>query len=287
MSREVGERLTEYLQLPRTRRGDYGWGRVVAALVLLTVGCAAIVGGVGTALALASTADGSPPPVVGILQVGVIGLWVAIVWLVACTLFGMRFGDLVSWRSRVRWRLLGISTAISVLGLGAYTLALAAINGSSLVPLTGAIWLAVLVALILVPIQAAAEELLFRAFVPQIILAKTGVNAVKYGVVAVISSVVFASLHGAGSIGGLIMFALFGVVFATLVYFTAGVEAAIALHAVNNLLVIVGGMLTGREAKPGEVDNALSPATFAQLGVMIAIAVVIAFIERRRTGTPR
>lgn len=287
MSAQTVEQLTEFLQWPRIRRGGYGWGRVLAALALLTVGCAAIVGGVGTSLALASTSDTSPPPVIGILQVGVIGLWVVIVWLVACTMFGMRFGDLFSWRSRVRWRLLGTAVGISIVGLGAYTGVLAAINGSSLVPLTGAIWLAVLAALILVPIQAAAEELIFRAFVPQVILGKTGVNAVKYGIVAVISSVVFASLHGAGSIGGLVMFALFGLVFAALVYFTAGVEASIALHAVNNLLVIVGGMLTGREAKPGEVDNALTPATFAQLGTMIVIAVAIVLVVRRRSGTSR
>ncbi len=278
--------IERYLTWPATRRCAYGWGRVALGLLLLVAGCGLVVTVVGTVIALATLGEGanpsaSPAPVLMVVQMAVSGLWALVVWGVARGVFRMSFADLVSWVPGVRWGLLGKATLISLVGLGAYTIAVALAKGTPVVPLTGEMIVAIVAAILLIPFQALAEELLFRAFGPQVVLGRIGHDTAKYAVVAVVSSAIFASLHGASNTIAWLTFLIFGLVFAVLVRTTAGVEAAFALHAVNNVLLVVSGILTGRNLTAVQGDVVVDLAVVAQVVVVVAIAAAIPLVTRR------
>jgi len=96
-----------------------------------------------------------------------------------------------------------------------------------------------LITLILVPFQAAAEEFLFRGYLNQALI--------KYlkspWVVFIITSIGFALIHGwnpeaEGQIGPyLASIFLFGFAMCVLLYFEGGIESAIGAHIANNIFV--------------------------------------------------
>ena len=145
----------------------------------------------------------------------------------------------------------------------------------------GALLLGIVAAVVLIPVQALAEELLFRGFGPQLVLGKVGAGRVAYWVSAVVASGLFAALHGAATMTALGVFFILGLVFAFLVRTTGGLEAAVALHAVNNVFVVVNGLLFGQDvaAKQGEVG--VDWAVVAQVVVLMGVAVVINLLARR------
>src|SRR5690606_30694143 len=90
--------------------------------------------------------------------------------------------------------------------------------------------------LLLVPFQAAAEEYVFRGVVVQAIGA--WVRWLPVG--ALVSTAVFAALH-IYDVWGLVDVAVFAIAAVIATWRTGGLEAAIALHAVNN--VVAFGLL--------------------------------------------
>lgn len=279
---QTSSALHLYLTRPAATRGQYGWGRIAAAFGLLLVGCAIVVVGIATFLATVGTADGSAaPPVMTVLQMAVIALWAVVVWAVARALFGMRLADVFSWVPGIRWGVLAKSTAIALVGLGAYYGVLFAISKDQTVPLTSGVLLAVAAAILLIPLQALAEELLFRAFGPQVIHGKIGVSAASYVIVSLVFSALFASFHGAGTLAAWLAFFILAIVFAVLVYATAGVEAAVAVHAVNNVLLVVSGLLKKRDIAASQGNVTVDLTVVVQILVVIAVAAVIILATRR------
>lgn len=267
------------------RNGPYGWGKVILGLALLLVGCGVVVVVVGSALAMVTaTGEASPGPVVAVLQMAVIGLWALVVVAVARLLWKMRAGDLVSWVPGVRWGLLGKASLVSVVGLGVNWVGLLLVAGKPLVVPDGVMIGAFVLALLLIPIQALAEELLFRAFGPQLILGKMGFTTLRFAVVSLIYSLLFASAHGASSLSIWVVFVILGGILAYLVYKTGGIEAAVALHALNNVFVVIGGMLRGKDASQ---SGGFDISVVIQVLIFIAIAAVIVRISRKeRAASP-
>ncbi|MGH8929339.1 MAG: lysostaphin resistance A-like protein [Egibacteraceae bacterium] len=112
-----------------------------------------------------------------------------------------------------------------------------------------------LIVLLLAPLQATAEEYVFRGWLLQGI--GTYLRSPWPAVAG--SSVLFALLHG-GSAWAFVYYALFGAVLAALTVRTGGLEAGIALHVVNNTVLFLAvaattgldlsGVLTARAAVP-------------------------------------
>lgn len=129
-------------------------------------------------------------------------------------------------------------------------------------------WLLVMV-LIMTPFQAAGEEYAFRGWLLQNVGAWFKHRIVALVVPSVISIVAFGAAHTSPNIWILADLAVFTTVAMIATWRTGGLEAAIAIHAVNNVSVfIVVIMLGGWEDAFISTDTTSTPAA---LGVSILV----------------
>ena len=147
---------------------------------------------------------------------------------------------LVSVQPGIRWRYL----------LGCLVVALVVLNGVNLLATltTGPLhvapqkgfWGFLAVIVLTSPLQAAAEEIFFRGYLMQAL--GSLVARPWFGVV--VSSVVFALLHGTQNLPLFVDRLAFGLLAALLVWRTGGLEAGIAAHVINNVFAFVIAGLT-------------------------------------------
>lgn len=182
-----------------------------------------------------------------------------------------------------RATLLALVTAGAAVGLavaGAVLLADRQVTGP--VPDLG--W--VLVAgLLTVPLRAAAEEVLFRGYLSQAVAGWIGRPRVGAAVAAVVSAVLWAALHGTDDLTGLLGRVAFGLAASAAVALTGGVEAAVALHAVCAVVVLLLGAGLGEEAVPALVPSGAGEA-FALVGAagLVLFVGLLARSGARSTG---
>lgn len=161
--------------------------------------------------------------------------------LVAVLVTGPRpIGYLSSVTGRLRWRWLGrtmlMSFTVFIVTIGA-SLAVAAWTDPGEVQAPGhadtQLILAIALVLAITPFQAAAEEYVFRGYVLQLVGSWT-----RFATVPVLVSVpLFAAGHDY-HLWGLLDVGLFGLTAAVLVIRTGGLEAAIAAHTANNVVLL-------------------------------------------------
>jgi membrane protease YdiL (CAAX protease family) len=164
------------------------------------------------------------------------------------------YGLLSSVRMRVRWRwlawcllpLLVLGTVMFLLqswGMFAFDGGLhwnTAAIGQSTVSLQ-TLTVTILLVVLLVPFQAAAEEYVFRGFLLQTIGSWIPARAVGAVVAVVVSTVLFALLHlpNGYNVWGILDVGSFGLVAAVIVLRTGGLEATVLQHALNNITIFV------------------------------------------------
>ncbi|PZF64198.1 hypothetical protein DEJ33_12275 [Curtobacterium sp. MCPF17_047] len=164
------------------------------------------------------------------------------------------YGLLSSVRTRIRWGWLGwcllpllalaiVMFAVQGLGYLAFDGGLhwnTAALGQSTVTLQ-TLTLTILLVVLLVPFQAAAEEYVFRGFLMQTIGSWIPVRAVGAVVAVVVSTVLFAVLHvpNGYNVWGILDVGSFGLVAAIIVLRTGGLEATVLQHALNNIMIFV------------------------------------------------
>ncbi|MDN5861331.1 MAG: CPBP family intramembrane metalloprotease [Pseudonocardia sp.] len=93
------------------------------------------------------------------------------------------------------------------------------------------------------PLQAAGEEYLFRGFLGRIVGAWLRSGRVALVVSTVLSSLVFMFAHGSTDPWLLGYYLVFGAAMALVAWRTGGLEAPIAVHAVNNVILLVIAVL--------------------------------------------
>lgn len=96
------------------------------------------------------------------------------------------------------------------------------------------VWLIVMI-IVLVPLQAAAEEYVFRGFIMQAI----GAWARPVWVALLVSTVLFTIGHTQYELWGILSVGVMGLGFAVVTWRTGGLEAAIALHTINNVIAFL------------------------------------------------
>ena len=217
------------------------------AVVLALYVVVAAVGGADAASRLAEGIQRDPldasQPLVMLATLGSIATMLPSVVL-ATKLAGLGpWGQLSSVVGRLRWRWLR-----RALGPAAVFMALTVLLSSVVVPLlTGAelgsgpvttppaalAW-SVVVVLLLVPLQATAEEFVFRGFAMQAL----GSWIARPVVAIVVPTVAFALSH-AYNVWGVLDVAVFGVTAAWLTWRTGGLEAAIVAHVLNNTVLFL------------------------------------------------
>jgi membrane protease YdiL (CAAX protease family) len=133
---------------------------------------------------------------------------------------------------------------------------------------------------VLVPVQAAAEEYVFRGWLTQAVGAF--VRSPWFAVLP--QAVLFAAAHGWGTGWGFIGLLVFGLVAGWLTIRTGGLEAAVALHVLNNLLAfgIAAAVVDGLSSDETAADAAWQLALVDSATTLIYAALVLWLARRHR-----
>jgi membrane protease YdiL (CAAX protease family) len=269
-----------YLLAMRSR--DWAWWRPLLGLLLLAVVYTvaatvvvllALVSGVGTDFAQLDLVD----PLTLLVTNLTLIVAVPVVWLAWVAAHGMARGWSSSVLARLRWRLVRPYAGMAVGTLGAgigLSVLLSFLLGedppSGPVPSFG--WLLVVVVLT-TPLQSAAEEYLFRGYLSQTVAAwvrHPGAGAVIAGV---LTAALFSAAHAPTDLTTFLDRFAFGLAASAVVWLTGGLEAAIVLHAVNNVLVFVLAGALGDGVATEQV-----PQRAGLLFLLLSVASVAAYV---------
>jgi membrane protease YdiL (CAAX protease family) len=148
-------------------------------------------------------------------------------------------------------------------------------TGTQVVPL-------LLVVALTTPLQAAGEEYLFRGWLTQAIgclFARALLGAV---VAALVSATLFAIAHGGQDPWLFADRFAFGLLASFLVWRTGGLEASIAAHTVNNVVVFVPTILSGGLSDALTASAAPPGAVLLDLLGMAVLGAALAWLAARR-----
>ncbi|MGJ6965179.1 lysostaphin resistance A-like protein [Streptosporangium sp. G11] len=289
---------SSYDRLARTRL--HAWWRPVLGTVaglagLMLAGLAVILGGATLGVIVGAEMGGSDGQIFTdpVLDLGINLLSIAavlpIVYGVVAWIQRRPPGTLSSVTGRLRWRWMAwcMAVATGAVVLGQATVAVTYVaTGEDLGDLFG--WVgwerflpALIVTLLLVPFQAAAEEYVFRGWLIQAF----GAFLSNPWPGILLSAAGFTAVHAYIDWGILDVFA-FGLLMGWLAVRTGGLEAAIALHVVNNVLAfgVSGADGSLSEAlKQGSVPWQTLAGTVVQLGLYAIVVLVM--VRRRRIET--
>ncbi|MFJ2930030.1 lysostaphin resistance A-like protein [Streptomyces massasporeus] len=265
-----------YHRLDRTT-GRHRWWRPLVGTVLMSLAYVvlllvllAVTYGLGTALGAPELPDGGVDlGPLGNTAMDLVSLAIALPLVLLATLWPARraAGTVTAVTGRLRtgwlgWCLLAGLPPILLLTVIAFFL-----PGDSGESDTWVGWSSFLAALavlaVLVPLQAAAEEYVFRGWLLQAVGAF--VRSPWFAVLP--QAVLFAAAHGWGTRWGFLGLLVNGLVAGLLTIRTGGLEAAIALHVLNNLLAF--------GVSAAVVDGLSSDETAADAPWPLALAAVV------------
>ncbi len=282
-----------FLLAMRTR--DWAWWRpllglllllfvyVVAATVVILV---SVITGVAPNLALLDLVD---PAVLLITNLTLI-VAIPIVWLAWGVAHGMRTGWSASVLARLRWRLLPrlVLLALATLGFGiGLSVLLGVLLGDGVTgPVPDLGWL-LLVVVLTTPLQSAAEEYLFRGYLSQAIAGWIGRPLAGAVVAGVLTAALFSLAHVPPDVPTFLSRFFVGLAASAVVWLTGGLEAAIALHAVNNVLVFLLAGALGDAVATEDVPQGLNPVVVVvdALAMGAYVALVARWSRRVRPET--
>lgn len=194
-----------------------------------------------TKLITTGTIDNSLPVVLA-FSLSSIAVILPSVWLARLIMGPRPTGLLWSIAGRLRGRWMARLILPVVIAYGASTvfsvLLLPLIAGERIPPVavSSSTWIVVLVAVVLVPLQATAEEVFFRGY-----LAQTIGGWLKHPLFAILLPVPLFTIGHQYDVWGLIDVSVFAVVAGWLTWRTGGLEASIVAHVVNNTVIFVIG----------------------------------------------
>lgn len=290
----VGASYPQVLRTPRHR----WWNPVVSWVVALLLGGAAVVlpmlfylGGVFV-LGGDDAVAGLDPQMADAPSTFVLNLSLAL--LIGVALLAVAIGHPVASRflhsveGRVRWGWLGRCLMLLLPLWLIYIVSAWVVDGTRTLGREDG-WIALLLmALFMTPLQAAGEEYLFRGFVMVSIGAWFRRPIVGLVISGVVSSAVFAAAHGSGDPWIIVNLVGMSVACVYLTWRTGGLEAAIAIHVVNNVVVGVFGVLTGTSAESYIDASTRSTPLEALVGVAVmALATLILLRAADRAGISR
>lgn len=192
----------------------------------------------------------------------------------------------VQGRLRKRWLAQCVLVALPLLAAGMGIMLLLPVGGDA-ADTDGDVWIglgqylpALAMLMVLVPLQAAAEEYVFRGWLMQAV----GGFFRSPWIAVLPQAVLFAAAHGWGTRAGFTDLVVFGVLAGWLTIRTGGLEAAIALHAVNNLLsfALAAAFVGGLDSDETAADLPWQLAVF-DMAVLVAFTAAVLWLARRRT----
>ena len=211
---------------------------------------------------------------------------VALLAVAVCHPVAARFVHSVEGRIRWRW-LLRAHLVLLPLFL-VYVLGTWALDGAPTAPRAEDwVWLLVM-AFVLTPFQAAGEEYLFRGWLLLAIGSWFRRPLPAILIAAAVSAVTFSLAHGSFDPWIVLDLSVFAVAAVLLTWRTGGLEAAVALHVVNNVVVIVVGTLAGTVNESFvDVETTGSPLGTLVSAAVIALSTALLLWQARRAGVAR
>lgn len=179
------------------------------------------------------------------IMLGTIAIMLPCYVLASRIVNGPRVGLVSSAAGRLRWGWM-LRTGVAALALSAVLTGISMLlpqdGGEAVSVPPPAMWMVVslVLILVLVPLQSAAEEYVFRGFLMQAIG-----RWLRHPAWAILLPVPLFVLGHMYDLLGQIGVGLFAVAAGWLTWRTGGLEAAIALHVVNNLTAFLVGLVTG------------------------------------------
>lgn len=270
-------------------------GFLVAAVALVTVVMVAFeVAGEGaqiTSWVESAELPGLDEPILLGLSLGTIAVLLPVVALAYLATGPHQLGLLASVEGRVRWRWFALTSVLAFAVVAGVLLASVLLLPADVVGATpdvrlpeGAMVAGLVVVLLVVPFQAAAEEVLFRGYLMQLIgswIPKVWLGAVVGGA---IGTILFVLGH-AYELWGQVDVGLFGVACVVLTLRTGGLEAAIALHAANNIVLFA---FDGFAVWPDVTSNdAVGPLVLVPTVVIAVIFIGLVELAAARGGLVR
>ncbi|MFF4824954.1 type II CAAX prenyl endopeptidase Rce1 family protein [Streptomyces sp. NPDC001312] len=132
---------------------------------------------------------------------------------------------------------------------------------------------------VLVPLQSAAEEYVFRGW----LLQAAGAFLRSSWLAVLPQAVLFAAAHGWGTPWGFADLLVFGAVAGLLTIRTGGLEASIALHALNNLLAFgLSAMYVDGLASDETAADAPWQLALVDMASVLLFAAIVLRLARRR-----
>lgn len=297
---------TDFMQLLRGSSWA-GWKPAVAlpvaALAMLVIGglalpVAALFEPQGFLAAMREYGSDTPPATVPFLVALNLSLaaGIPVAWFCVRVFHRLPIGWASSVVGRLRWGLLGrfllvalatllvtlaVSALLPVTGTTGSSTADSSANGA-----VGASVLALGIALLLTtPLQATGEEYIFRGYLMQAL----GGWARNPALPILLSAAAFAAVHGQQNLPLLADRFAFGIVAGIAVVVTGGLEAAIAMHVLNNLFALGIALVTGTIAESLTATEASwwnLPVTLVQSAVFLALVMWVARRYEPQTRTP-
>lgn len=215
-----------------------------------------------------------------------LGLIVLIPAAILATMVGLRIrpGYLFSVVGHLRWGWLGWCVLLAgivympVLSFSAFALDSATYNPVQNLPMV------LVMVLVLVPLQSAAEEITFRGYLMQMLGTLLPWRFVSLIVATLLSAGLFATAHGSFHLSTFAALAIMAAVMVLLTWYTGGLEGAIAIHAANNTTLFLLSALTG------PMDALVTDNTDIGLGALLVMsaldsgaAALIAWVAKRRS----
>src|SRR4051794_10400167 len=278
-----------YLEVMRSR--TWRWWRPLLGLLLIAVVFSvadivvvlvALLTGISPDLALPDLTD----PVVLLVTNVTLILAIPTVWLAWGVVHGMGIGWSSSVLGRLRPRLFAPLTvrALATIGAGIVLSVLIGLAADGWGGVTGPVrsygWLVVVV-LLTTPLQSAAEEYVFRGYLSQAIAGWIRRPRAGAVVAAVVTAALFSAAHAPPDLVTFLDRFLVGLAASAVVWLTGGLEAAIVLHAVNNVLIFLLAGALGEGVATGEVGAA------AWLAVLIDVLAMAGYVAGGAGARPR
>ena len=281
---------------PHMMRGPrFAWWRSLLAIPLALLFAIVLMGGLFGILTLAGQGpmlrrmfqgDGMDPISFGVGNL-VLGCLVPATLLAARIMHGVRPGFVSSVTGSFRWRWAMRCTLITV-PLYVITFALdQLINGpqGSIPAQQGLLLLMVLIG---TPVQAAGEEYLFRGLLMQNVGAWFTHPTVALVMSTALSTGLFAAAHGSSDIWVLLDLGVFALACCILIWRTGGIEAAVVLHAVSNMVGMVGTIFLGGWSEGFVDEKSVGKPQDLLLTILVtSVAVPLVLWAAKRYGIER
>ncbi len=280
----------EYHRLARSVPGYRWWTPLITALLAIAFFIVLTVVLVVIFVIIALTVPSTQKPLLNLLQTSVIdngspvilaaslasvAILLPSIWFARLITGPRPTGLLSSVAGRLRWKWMSrlLLPALGVYLLSTvFSLVLQPLIAGQPVPsgrVTATTWAVVIVAVLLVPLQATAEEFVFRGYLMQ----SVG-GWLRHPLFAILIPIPFFTFGHAYDVWGMLDVSVFAIAATWLTWRTGGLEASIAAHVVNNTVIFVIGAF-------GLVDVNSKTGDYTEVLVSIVTLAVYAFLVLR------